>query len=168
MGSVTRVTGSENVYNLPLSSTGTLYKILLNPVSIASTSWLTRQASLFNKYKVISARLRFVPFVPTSTQGRVTIGWAGDVEDEDPTSVVQVTQYENSRETPVWMETSCNMGRIIKPEFTVDTLPTNENCPGQWNIWTDFGTSSTAGGCGSLYLDYTIDFWSRAAYAANM
>jgi len=98
----------------------------------------------------------------------VIIAWGGDVVDDNvPTSGSQVSQYQNARETPVWMETTTNMGASRKPEYTVSTDSNTDTTQGEFITWTDFGTGTTGVNVGSLYLEYTVQFWSRAAFALN-
>lgn len=166
MGGMVNVTGSELVGSVTLQFNGTANAISANPYLFTGT-WLNRQASMYNKYKYVNARLRFVPFCPTSTAGRIIIGWDADPNDLVPTNPVPVTQLENAREAPIWMENSASMGVIRKPEFTIGVAGDTDHSPGNFVIWTDNGTGSSAVTVGSLYMDYSINFWSRAGLSTQ-
>lgn len=172
---ITTVRGSESIGQLGTSSSAAAYNAV--PLNLFSTStsgiyglgstWLGRQATLFNRFRIVSARLRYVPFVPTSTPGRIVMAFNGDTDDNAPTTVAQVTQYQNSVEAPLWREVACNMPTSAQREYVVSGgnysgLPT---APGLFLVATDQATASTS--VGSLYLDYTVQFWSRAAFSAN-
>lgn len=161
---VTTVTGSDMLGQINVGQTGQIVGLNANPYS--GTTWLARQASLYNKYKYVSCRLRYVPFIPTSTPGRLVMGFQADPGDTIPASTTVVSQLQGAREVPVWMETSTSIGPIRKPEFTVSGTSSSDSSPGQFVVATDFGPSTTIA-CGSVYLDYTINFWNRTAYASQ-
>lgn len=177
-GMITVVKGSETIGQLGTSATAAAFNwVDLSPLSTSSSgiygltqTWLGRQATLFNRYKYVSARLRFVPFVPTTTAGRVVMAFDSDFNDSQPSSVAQVTQYQNSVECPVWREIGINLPSSMQREFVVTSATTTNAAvlparPGGFVISTDQAT--VAQSIGSLYLDYTVNFWSRAAFAIN-
>lgn len=175
-GARTVVRGSEGLGPLFLAAAGatTFASVLTNPILVGGTgeyglngTWLGRQSTLFNRYRFLSLRLRFVPFVSTSTAGRVTIGWNGDYNDTQPSTVNQVSQYQNSVESPIWREIGCNMLAPSIREFAVSSTPAN-GMPiqaGVFEVVTDQGTAGA--NVGSLYIDYVVEFWNRAAFAVN-
>lgn len=175
-GTVTTVVGSEMIQSFSITSTFQPYQVPIffgpttNPTFSLAGTWLAQQALLFNKFKFKRLTLRYEPFVPTTTQGRIMIAWNGDVNDARPTSAPQVSQYQNAVEAPVWRQVSCNALITRQPEYIVTTATTEEGGPGiqgAFIIGMDQGASSTAVPVGSLYLDYEVDLWSRAAYAVN-
>lgn len=175
LGNQTRVTGSEIVVPYTSSSsTFEAYQLTTNFVSnsagndltLAGT-WLARQATLFNKYKIDRCALRYVPFCPTTTQGRVILAWTGDPGDGNPSSAQQLSQYQNSVEAPVWREVSCNAMISRLPEYRVigDTGDATRD-QGSFYFACDNGPT-TAVPVGTFYLDYDVRFWSRAAFDNN-
>lgn len=180
MGNQTRVTGSEMV--VPYTSSGATfdaYELATQFITAGSGkvltltgTWLARQASLFNKYKFDRITLRYVPFCPTTTQGRLVIAWTGDSDDNLPTSAQQVSQYQNSVEGPVWRELSCNAMISRTPEFIVHNERTGSAnysgipLQGSFIFGADNGPSTSLP-VGTFYLDYDVRFWSRAPYSVN-
>lgn len=186
-GNVTRVTGSEMVVpNILLSSSFVVYDFAIQMLAAGTgtpntpggtwtllNTWLGRQATLFNKYKCTRMSLRYVPFCPTSTQGRVIIAWNGDVNDGQPANPQQITKYQNAVEAPVWRETSCSALISKTPEYVVaGANPDQSGNPtqGEFLISVDQGSapSSSPVPVGSLYLDYDASFWSRASFEDNL
>lgn len=177
-GTVTTVKGSETIGQLGLGSAFAVAAVDLSPLSSGGSgiyglvgTWLGRQATLYNRYRYVSCRLRYVPFVPTSTPGRVVLSYNSDNDDTIPTTITQVTQYQNAVEAPAWRDVSTSYLPTHQKEFVVTTgsganaagLPAR---PGVFVVGTDSGAGSS-GSVGSLYLDYTVQFWSRAAFAVN-
>lgn len=177
-GRVTTVRGSETIGQLGLGSAFAVSAVDLSPMGAGgsgvyglSGTWLGRQATLYNRYRYVSCRLRFVPFVPTSTPGRVVLSYNSDNDDTVPTTIAQVTQYQNAVEAPVWRDVSTSYMPTHQKEFVVTTaasanaagLPSR---PGVFVVGTDSG-AGTSNSVGSLYLDYTVQFWSRASFANN-
>jgi hypothetical protein len=158
------LTGSEQIGTVIVNTTSNYQFVTLNPMLLATT-WLQRQATLYNKFKFNRAVLRFSPFCPSTTFGRIMIAWSGDAGDNTPTSANQVSQYQGAREAPVWRDLSVAMPQSLKPEYTVSATPSTESQPGEFIVYADYGTTSLA--AGALYLDYDISFWERASYAAN-
>lgn len=113
--------------------------------------------------------MRYAPYTGTSTPGRVIMAWNSDVADSVPTTVNQVSQYQNSIEFPVWREQSCNFIMPRKPEFTVAQPAglTPPGVPGEFIVATDQGPA-TGTGLGSFYLEYTIEYWNRAPFVDNV
>lgn len=176
-GNVTRVSGRELVGSSAVATTYGVIEVQLAPLVTTGgatiglgASWLGRQASLFNKYKYLSARLVYEPFTATSTGGRIMIAYASDPNDSLPGNMTVLSQYQGSRAGPVWSEVSCNMQVGRTPEYTVasniEEDPTKS--PGYFLVATDGGASSTSAGVGALYLEYTVEFWSRAAFSTNV
>lgn len=177
-GPTTIVRGSEGIGQLGLGSAFQFSVVDLSPMAPASAgvysleaTWLGRQATLYNRYRYLRCTLRYVPFVSTSTSGRVAFAYTGDTNDIAPTSVQTMTQYQNSVEAPVWREVTCNFQPTSQREFVVTSI-TGANsqglppAPGNFLVGTDSGAGSSQS-VGSLYLDYEVEFWSRAAFADN-
>lgn len=165
----TVVSGSELFGYVSCSSTPTMAYVSLD-LGIQSNTWVGRMATNYNKYKFQRATLRFVPFVPTSTPGRLIIGWVGDPTQQPTTATaIWASQFANAVETPVWTPIQCNFVNSRTPEYTFTTVDSTElmnEGPGQFGIYTDYGPGSSLA-CGSLYLDYTVMLSERSAFAGN-
>lgn len=176
-GNVTRVTGSEMVVpTVGVVSTFEAYQLIINFMADGSNltlagTWLARQASLYNKYKITRATLRYVPSCSTATGGRIILAWNGDLNDTNPSNAQAASQYQNSVESPVWRQTSCNMMISRTPEYVVapveETGGTGIASPGSFIFAVDNGAGTTPVTGGSLYLDYDVSFWSRASFTDN-
>lgn len=174
-GNTTRVVGTEMVIpEIGIENSFEAYQLeinfMVNGANITlNGTWLARQALLFNKFKFARATLRYVPFCTTNTPGRVMLAWNGDTEDTNPTNARQVSQYQNSVESPAWREVSSNMQISRLPEYVVGDYTGTEAgtpTPGAFVFATDNGPT-TRTSAGSLYLDYDVTFWSRASFANN-
>lgn len=178
MGGIT-VRGSETLGNLgiPASGSVSVVEVPLNLVLSAvsgtyglNTTWLGRQATLYNCFKFTSCVLRYVPFCNTSTNGRVVMAWCQDYGDLAPTTALQVSQYDRATEAPVWRELSCTMAPSRANQYIVGggagtNLNSGPCTQGSFFIATDNSSGSST--IGSLYLDYTVQFWSRASFIDN-
>lgn len=165
-GGVTTVAGSEIVGNVTLATGSILKQINIDPMTLSNT-WLNRNAALYNKYKYVRCAMRYVPFVPTSQPGRLIMSWCADPL-QNVANVEQVSQFQNARESPVWKECVCNFMVGRTPEYTISSSD-EEDAPGKFLIRSDYGTAAdtTPQTIGSLYLDYTVQFWDRSAFAGN-
>lgn len=166
-GQRTIVTGSESIRSVQVGLAAQCFGLSLDPMAHTGT-WLSRQASLFNKYKYVRCTVRYSPFVPTSQAGRVIIGWCGD-DIQSTSSLVdsQVSQFANAVEFPVWMAGSCNFVNSRTPEYVVSsTDDDNTTSPGKFVVYSDNGPSTPIG-AGSLYLDYEIMFMERSTNVGN-
>jgi len=171
-GGVTTVTGSESVAITSLASGYVTAEIDLNPaINPILGRWLGRQATLYNKYKFVRATLRHVPFCATSQGGKVTIGWCADPSQEISTDGSQTEQFQNAISAPVWREVSCNYKQPRTLEFTIDSLGISnpDVSPGKFIVSTGYGTApvETPAAVGTLYLDYSVQFWDRTPFQSN-
>lgn len=170
---VTKIVGSEMLNaNLSVSTTGVFSVVPINFFNnVLNSTWVGRQSSLYNKYKFTRLTLRYVPYCPTSQPGRIILAWNGDPGDAPPTTMPQVSQYQNSVEAPAWRETSCNALITKAPEFVVGSATTSDSggatTQGEFYIGADGGATSSQVNVGSLYIDYELSLWSRAAFATN-
>lgn len=171
-GGVTVVTGSELLTNVNTMGGSTQQLINIDPGGLTNT-WLGRQATLFNKYRYVRATLRYSPFVPTSTPGRIIMSWCGDPTQTPSTSSFVASQFANAVEAPLWRDVSCNMAVGRTPEYTISTTYTGSEAggetesPGQFIVYTDYGTGTSNVPCGSVYLDYEIHLWERSSFTGN-
>lgn len=175
-GGVTRVVGNEMLpISLNTKASFQAYQVVVNffpapPGSITMFgTWLARQAELYNKFKLNRMCLRYVPACPSSTPGRIMLAWNTDYEDTNPTNPQQISQYQSSVETPVWREVCCNAQIPKTPEYTVTKLDDNEKLlcyPGTFLFSSDLGPTNEVS-AGSLYIEYDVSFWSRAAFQSN-
>lgn len=74
----------------------------VNPGMTTGFPWLSSLANAFEKYKVHKLKYDFVNVSATSERGRVTLAFDYDALDEDPTSKVDVFQFEGAAEGSVW------------------------------------------------------------------
>lgn len=175
---IVRITGSELVSVASVSSSPnvtTLRTQFLTPSSGVNQTlygtWIANMAKNYNKYKFVRLTARYVPFCPTTTAGRVIMAWNGDTPDLLPTNLAQVSQYQNAVEAPVWREISCNALISRNPEYVVGGDNSADDSgvqdQGEFLIGVDNGASSTATSAGSVYIDYELHLWSRAAFSTN-
>lgn len=168
-GGVSTVSGSELLGNVNTMGGAVIQSVDLDPATMSST-WLMRHASCFNKYKYLSARLRYSPFCPTNINGRIIMAWNSDANQTVGASSLLVSQFANAVEAPLWREVACNFNMPRTPEFIYNSTGTELGdvySPGVFLVYTDYGTGTTNVACGSLFLDYTIQFWDRSAYTGN-
>lgn len=168
VGGVTTVVGSE-VFGTVNSMGGAVVATVDTDPMLATGTWLNRQAALFNHYKYVSLRLRYVPFCPTTTSGRLIMSWCGDYQQSVTANATYAAQFANAVEVPIWRETSCNFVMPRTPEFTLTSTGTEDEIqsPGKFVVYTDYGTGSANVAVGSLYLDYTIQLWARSPFTGN-
>jgi hypothetical protein len=121
MGGITTVSGSEIVGTVNSMGGAVVNTIDIDPGYLAGT-WLNRQATLYNHYKYVRCAIRFVPFVPTSTMGRLILSWCGDYAQTVSANAAYAAQFANASEVPIWRETSCNFVVPRTPEFTVSSM----------------------------------------------
>jgi hypothetical protein len=65
-------------------------------------TWLTNMANSFTTYEVLRAEFTYVPLVPTTTAGGVTMAFAEDMRDDTPTTQSQMLAYEQGLMAPVY------------------------------------------------------------------
>lgn len=167
-GGISTVTGSEIVGNVN-SMGGAVVAVVDTDPALLTGSWLNRQATLYNHYRYTRCCLRYVPFVPTSQMGRLIMSWCGDFGQTVTANATYVSQFANAVEVPIWREASCNFVMPRTPEFTYTSNGTENEAqsPGKFVVYTDYGTGSTNVAMGSLYLEYTVQFWARSPYVSN-
>lgn len=167
-GGISTVTGSEIVGNVNSMGGAVVATVDIDPGVLAGT-WLNRQATLYNHYKFVRCCLRYVPFVPTSQVGRLIISWCGDYGQTVSANANYASQFANAIEVPIWREATCNFVMPRTPEFTFTSSGAEDEAqsPGKFVVYTDYGTGSTNVAVGSLYLDYTVQFWARSPYVSN-
>lgn len=172
-GGITTISGNEIVADLSTTNGPFVYTVSTDPASLGN-SWLNRMAQCFNKFRYLRARLRYVPFVSTSTQGRVALAWCGDPNQVPPGNLTSVSQFANAIEGPAWREIASNFVMPRKPEFTYSSGTTGaleDEAPGKFVIYNDNfnlgGTTANPVTCGSLYLEYTVQLWDRSTFTGN-
>lgn len=65
-------------------------------------NWLSGIAGSYNKWRWHFLKVMYIPIVPTTTPGQVTLAFGYDVADAVPTSIIQTQQMYNSVSSPVW------------------------------------------------------------------
>jgi len=92
---------------------------VLNPSRKDVFKWAAQLARSFEKYRIKSARFRYVPLVPTSTAGRVMFGVDYDVSDKQPAQKEELYSMEGSVTAPLWQELSLQVEPMKESLFTV-------------------------------------------------
>lgn len=64
--------------------------------------WLQNMANAFTSYEVLAFEVTYVPAVPTTATGAVSLAFYEDVLDDDPTSMGQMLISEQSLYAPVY------------------------------------------------------------------
>lgn len=64
--------------------------------------WLSSISKSFVEYQVLDIEFTYVPYVPTTTTGSVSIAWTGDYADSDPATMLAMLASEQSMIAPVY------------------------------------------------------------------
>ncbi len=68
----------------------------------AALPWLASISSSFVEYQILDLEFTYVPYVPTTTTGAVSLAWTGDYADTDPTDMTGMLSTEQSLIAPCY------------------------------------------------------------------
>jgi hypothetical protein len=121
--------------------------------------WLSGWATAFDKWSIITMRVRYVPRTSTFSNGNVYIGYDYDVMDEPPSSEIALTQTCGIVSTTAYVSGYVNYEVSRAPAKEMFTLLRNS----PEDRWSDGGqllvaTSGSSGFyAGTIWVDYVIE-----------
>lgn len=94
----------------------------LNPGLLGSFPWLSKVATAFEMYKVISFNVLYKPSVGSSTEGAVCLAIDYDVSDYPPSNKLEMMAMQGATKCPVWTESRLavetgNRNRAVKERY---------------------------------------------------
>nr|QBZ68812.1 coat protein [Beet black scorch virus]QBZ68818.1 coat protein [Beet black scorch virus]QBZ68828.1 coat protein [Beet black scorch virus] len=97
----TRVSNTELLAGVNVAAAGA-FSVVGAGLFPSNLGWLNGIASNYSKFRWLSIKLIYIPIVPTTTAGAMTMALSYDPADATPTSFQQVQQMYNSITAPVW------------------------------------------------------------------
>jgi hypothetical protein len=104
MGSQMIVEKTEPLMTITASSTAGAFGVQTEfcfPMN-ANFAWLQNMANAFSSYEVLAWEVTYVPSVPTTTTGSLSIAFYEDLVDDDPTTLAQMLVSEQALFAPVY------------------------------------------------------------------
>lgn len=146
-------------------NTFVVYDFSINPGLVESFPWLSKTALNWEQYRVHRLCYYFVPSVPTTQAGMVTLAPEYDASDSPPSNEFELANTRGSVTFPVWnsgkliLDVSSLMGsgprRFVRESNVLGDIKTYD--VGKLFVgFTDVNPSNTLG---KLYVDYDIEFF---------
>lgn len=124
-------------------------------------TWLTNMANSFTTYEVLRAEFTYVPLVPTTTAGGVTMAFAEDLRDDQPTTQAQMLAYEQGLMAPVYaggeggrylQRFGSPGGNVVSFELPLHVIKDSAGVPKRYRVTKNTNLNTAlAGTDGSVY-----------------
>lgn len=100
-GECTYIQNTEQFFSVPLAAAGAFTQV--SSVLIPSNfSWILGPSASFSKWRWLGLRIIYIPTVPTTTAGRISMALDYDLADAVPTTMTQIQQMYQSTTSAVW------------------------------------------------------------------
>lgn len=125
-------------------------------------TWLTNMANSFTTYEILKAEFTYVPLVPTTVAGGITMAFAEDLRDDNPTTQTQMLAYEQGLLAPAYaggeggrylQRFGSPGGNVVSFELPQHVYKDSAGVPKRYRITKNSNLSAalTAGTNGSVY-----------------
>jgi len=111
-----RVKHSEYIAEVPGSVNFSAVPYIIQPGLQSSFPWLSNMAALYESYVVHNIQYHFYTEKSTATNGVVMLAVDYDVQDNTPTSKLQLMTYQNAVRTAPWQNVTynCEKASLLK------------------------------------------------------
>lgn len=156
------ITHSEMIGTVVTNSTALFYSVAgyaINPGKGDVFPWLSSMAVNYDKYRLRRMVVHVVSMQPTSTAGRMGIGYDPDSTDDLPADRGEVFAMYKHVEGPVWQNMSLELP-VTGVEKYCNTHTSNDSKlidEGQFIIFSDKVPAPGSASIADIIVEYTID-----------
>lgn len=162
-----RFRGSERF--LEVSPASGHFKCDSTLINATTFPWLNKVASMYDKYRFLVLKFRYVNFCNTQTSGEVNLSFDFDPKDANPSSMNQASNNAKSVSTSAYKNATLSVPVNTKGNndfrFTSDTsndgtlriIDTGKLC-----VSTDKFSSTISPG--AIYVDYEVEFTDKTPF----
>jgi len=156
-----RVTHSELLTTIVSSSSANTFKaqgFVINPGKGDVFPWLSTMAVNYDKYRIVKMQVELITFSPTSTAGRVGVGYDPDSTDPLPYDRSEFFAMEKHMQGPVWQTIGLDLP-TPKGELFVNSHTSSDSKlidAGQFVVMTDQLTGTSTSVC-DVVVHYTVE-----------
>jgi len=166
------ISGQERFADVTIADASefTVAQRYLNPGNVDIFPWASKVCVPFEKYKFKTLKVHYVPVVPTSVYGQVSLAIDYNSSDRLPLSGEEMSQYARYVTGPVWGKMSFDLlsGKMNRQLFVTNaTNPSTlsdhvsqlEYYLGKILISSESGTVNTV--IGRLEVEYEVELYGR-------
>jgi len=133
--------------------------LTINAGKFATFPWLAVTATSYDRYRFRKIKFTYIPLVPTSTSGRVGLGYDYDSSDSPPSTRQDFFSLTRHSEGPVWAPCTLDIPVDSSIRFT-NTHTTSDSKLidlGQLIVLTDATSATASSAIGDIICEYEVE-----------
>jgi hypothetical protein len=138
----------------------TVQRIILNPGN-PDFGWLSEFSKLFETYKFVGLRLKYVPDVPATTAGYLDLAVDWDITDPDPNSRIQLLSFRGASTGQVYVERTIDVMSLAANQMPQKYVSTNNNAEKRnTNVGVIMYNCNVTSEVGNLFLEVDLELFT--------